>query len=202
MTISVIKNVFSDSELYYFNEAVSRLNVPIDQFGNQIKDENADPKVSESLGRLKASRFLDDMPIEIKIKLEEIVSNLLGVNMSLSNSSYAEYSGLYGTPVLPPHVDGDTNEILINFQLSSNTFWDIGLGLQTYRIDDNSAIIFNPNTTIHWRPKKIFNDEEYVRMIFFRFWNKANRKDYSHLPNTSSHEMFKDVVNFRDSLIL
>jgi hypothetical protein len=200
MAMNIVKDLFSPSELLYFYKETSALEVPVDEFGNYITNEDADPKVSASLGRLKASKFFDTMPIEIKEKLESVAKGISGVDMSLSNSSYAEYSSLYGIPELPPHVDGDTNDMIINFQLSSNTCWEIGLNLLMYKLEDNSAIIFNPNTNIHWRPKKIFNDGEYVKMIFFRLCDKKNKKDYSYLPNDPDDIMFKDVVDFRNSL--
>jgi hypothetical protein len=200
MTRPLLKNLFSNQELLYFYEAVNSVEVPVDKFGQYIKDEDADPKVSASLGRLKASRFFDSMPNQIKDKLEKVAKEISGVDMSLRNSSYAEYSADYGRPDLPPHVDGDSNDMIINFQLSSNTVWELGLDLNTYRLEDNSAIIFNPNTTIHWRPKKTFNDGEYVKMIFFRLCDAANQKDYSHLPNDPDDKMFSEVVKFRDSL--
>lgn len=200
MAMNIVKDLFSPSELLYFYKETSALEVPVDEFGKYITNEDADPKVSASLGRLKASKFFDTMPIEIKEKLESVAKGISGVDMSLSNSSYAEYSSLYGVPELPPHVDGDTNDMIINFQLSSNTCWEIGLNLLMYKLEDNSAIIFNPNTNIHWRPKKIFNDGEYVKMIFFRLCDKKNKKDYSYLPNDPENIMFKDVVDFRNSL--
>lgn len=200
MAMDIVKDLFSPSELLYFYKETSALEAPVDEFGNYITNEDADPKISASLGRLKASKFFDTMPIEIKEKLESVAKGISGVDMSLSNSSYAEYSGLYGIPELPPHVDGDTNDMIINFQLSSNTCWEIGLNLLMYKLEDNSAIIFNPNTNIHWRPKKIFNDGEYVKMIFFRLCDEKNKKDYSYLPNNPEDIMFKDVVDFRNSL--
>jgi len=200
MTMDIVKDLFSPSELLYFYKETSALEVPFDEFGNYITNEDADPKVSASLGRLKASRFFDSMPNQIKDKLEKVAKEISGVDMSLRNSSYAEYSAVYGYPDLPPHVDGDSSDMIINFQLSSNTVWELGLDLGTYKLEDNSAMIFNPNTTIHWRPKKTFNDGEYVRMIFFRLCDASNQKNYSHLPNNPDDDMFVEVVRFRNSL--
>jgi hypothetical protein len=76
----------------------------------------------------------------------------------------------------------------------------LGLNLQTYEIEDNSALVFNPNKEIHWRVYKEFKDKEYVRMIFVRFYNPDNRSDYSHLPNHPENDMFKEVSAFRNSL--
>jgi len=110
------------------------------------------------------------------------------------------YGAEYGTPNLPPHFDGDTNDLIINFQLSSNTSWPLGLDLETYNMEDNSALIFNANTNIHWRPNKVFNDGEYVQMIFFRFYKINNRTDYSYVPMNQTDKIFEDVVNLRNSL--
>jgi hypothetical protein len=110
------------------------------------------------------------------------------------------YSSEYGQPNLPPHFDGDDTEFVVDFQLESNTQWDVGVDLKTYSLEDNSAIIFNPNEHIHWRPHKEFGDGEYVKMMFFRFYNPIRGSDYSHLTLSRDDPAFDEVRAFRDSL--
>jgi hypothetical protein len=85
-------------------------------------------------------------------------------------------------------------------QLEANTSWDLGLNTTTYTLEDNSALVFNANTEIHWRVKKDFKPGEYVRMMFVRFYNEENPSDYSHLNLTQTHDIFKDARELRDSL--
>ena len=106
---------------------------------------------------------------------------------------------MYGKPNLPPHLDADTNDLILNIQIESNTDWAIGLNLKAYDIKDNSALVFNPNKEIHWRAHKEFKDGEYVRMLFIRLFNPDSPSDYSHLDLLQDDEMFTDAIAFRDS---
>ncbi len=110
------------------------------------------------------------------------------------------YSSEYGEPNLPPHFDGDSTDLIINYQLDSNTSWDIALDTEVYPMEDNSALIFNPNESIHWRPHKTFKEGEYVRMVFFRFYNPAGRSDYSHLNFMQDDAIFKEPNKLREKL--
>jgi hypothetical protein len=115
---------------------------------------------------------------------------------------YVEYNNKYGNPDLPPHFDADKNEFIFDYQLESNTSWDLGVNMDVHAMEDNSALVFNPNLNIHWRPVKDFEDGEYVRMVFFRFYNAENPTNYSHMKYTQEHDVFADVISFRTSLAI
>jgi hypothetical protein len=176
MTIIKVENLFSEKQLDALNKMISNGEVTID----------------EKLGRSQV--ILNSLGEEnIGSKILEI-----GNNLSLSSAIYVEYSNNFGQPNLPPHYDGDNSDLIVNYQLSSNTSWDIGLGLETYSLEDNSALIFNPNEHIHWRPIKQFEAVEYVKMIFFRLWNTDNTSDYSHLRYSLDNPIFDEVKKIRD----
>lgn len=120
--------------------------------------------------------------------------------ISYSGTTYANYNNKVGKPNLPPHLDHDTNDIIINYQLSGNINWQIGLDNKLYTLEDNTALIFNGNKLIHWRPHKIFKNDDYLEMLFFRFGNVKNPSDYSHLDVLLTDDMFKETNLFRDSL--
>jgi hypothetical protein len=204
MSIVEIKNLFSEEEIQDLHHTIDSVTIPKDENGNYIICKNTDG-VDKNLGRLVSILELDSdcsphIPPYIQDKLVRIAEDVLNEPLGISHALHATYSGKYGTPNLPPHFDGDTNDLIINFQLSSNTSWDLGLGLQTYGVEDNSALIFNGNEHIHWRPNKVFNEEEYVQMIFFRFFKINSRSDYSHLRLSQTDKVFEDVVKFRNSL--
>lgn len=183
MPISIVNNIFSQDEIERIYDSVS----------------NSNSVVDTHLGRLKVT-IEDGLSSKTIDKLEDIVMDVTNMKLEMGGAVYVEYNNLYGTPNLPTHVDADSTDILINIQLESNTIWDIGLNLETYRLNDNSGLLFNPNEEIHWRVHKEFSDGEYVKMLFIRFYNSSNFSDYSHLPNTESHDMFKEAREFRDSL--
>ena len=185
MSITLINNIFSDEDIEHILKTVS----------------NVDFEIDNNLGRVRALPAINDLlhPRIIE-KFNDLVIEMGYSSLNMSGITYVEYSNLYGSPNLPPHFDGDDNELIINLQIDSNTVWDIGLNQKTYTLSDNSALVFNANKEIHWRVHKEFKDGEYVRMMFVRFYNAENRPDYSYLPNHPDGETFKEAREFRDSL--
>lgn len=198
MNITKINNFFSDSELKDINRLISET---VD-FNATYNDYETDPSgientIHKGLSRLQATI---DIPNEINSRLTKMCSDLLGFQVQSNGILYVRYSNLYGNPNLPPHFDGDTNNLVVDYQLDSNTSWDLGVDLKTYPLENNSALLFNANEHIHWRPHKSFNDGEYIDMIFFRFFNLNNRSNYEHLRYSIHDDIFKKVREFRDSL--
>lgn len=199
MLIKKVENLLSSEDVLHFLSITDNISTPLNEDGSFVYDETTGFSISKDLGRLQ-------MNIE-KINNEELITRLKNIansfvdfDLSLNGATYVEYSSRYGTPNLPPHFDGDGTDLIINYQLKSNTSWDIGLNTDVYKMQDNSALIFNPNESIHWRTKKIFSPGESVKMIFFRFSNSKGTKDNSHLRYTLDHKVFKDANIFRDSL--
>jgi hypothetical protein len=184
--MNIINNVFSNNQLNFLHKVIPTYKGNIDN----------------NLGRIIINDIKDTFNKNFQNKLTKIAIKILNEPATLDHACYVKYSNEYGSPNLPPHFDGDTNDLIVNFQLSSNTSWDLGLNLKTYTIKDNSALIFNGNTNIHWRPHKIFNDGEYVQMIFFRFYKTKNRSNYSYLPINQTDEIFSEVKKIRNSLNL
>lgn len=181
-----IDSLFSDVELSEINQGLNNMS------SNNLK-ENYD------LGRLEINKFF--VSEAINKKLMDLINNLFGLNLTIVTPPHVvKYSNEYGNPNLPTHLDGDFNDVIIDYQLFSNTKWRLGVNKSVYSLDDNSALIFNPNKNIHWRPEKTFLDGEYVYMMFFRFYDPIAKSDYSYLPNHPNHEMFQDVSSFRDTI--
>lgn len=185
MSIHKINNLFSEEEL----ESLFKL-----------LDSMTGLNIHPELGRIQLGFSAQEIPKAVIDKVAETVNSVSDKPLIMDHVIYVEYSNKYGESNLPPHVDGDKNNIVVDYQLTSNVAWDLGINTETYPLEDNSALIFNANTNVHWRPYKIFQDGEYVRMLFFRFYDPLNRPDYSYLPHHSSHDMFKPAHKVRDSL--
>jgi hypothetical protein len=199
--MKLYEDILSVEEIDLINKAIDSIKIPIEPNGEYIAfNSNGGTGICKDLGRLQIADLTDYISEDINNKLNDLANSLSDENLSIDHILYAEYSNKYGSPNLPPHFDGDTNELIINFQLSSNVSWDLGLNLQTYKLKDNSAFIFNGNTNIHWRPHKKFKDGEYVRMMFIRFYNTEKRSDYSYLPIKQDDDIFNNARVFRDSL--
>jgi len=212
MDTKIIDNLLSEKEISIFNNITKDLEAPKDEYGNFIfDDQDSYISVSKYLGRIQfnINNISDLFPVKnleladksLTIRLTKLANYISGLDLTLSSITYVEYSSRYGTPSLPPHYDGDNNDLIVNYQFDSNTRWDIGVNFETYEIKNNSALVFNPNKTAHWRPNKIFNDGDFVKMIFFRFAKKENPTDYSDLQKFwPNDEVFKNICEFRNSL--
>jgi hypothetical protein len=184
MSITRIDNIFSKEEIDHINNIISQ----------------SPTTVHKELGRVQFNNIAGELWHETLDKLISIARDISGIPLKLDHAMFVEYNLLYGEPNLRAHVDGDTNDLILNIQFDSNTVWDMGLNLQTYTLSDNSALVFNANKEIHWRVHKEFKEGEYVRMMFVRFYNPENRSDYSYLPHHPDDEMFKEAKEFRDGL--
>lgn len=212
MDTKIIDNLLSEKEISIFNNITKDLEAPKDEYGNFIfDDQDSYTSVSKYLGRIQfnINNIGDLFPVKnsgladksLTIRLTKLANSISGLDLTLSSITYVEYSSRYGTPSLPPHYDGDNNDLIINYQFDSNTRWDLGVNFETYEIKNNSALVFNPNKTAHWRPNKIFNDGDFVKMIFFRFAKKENPTDYSDLQKFwPNDEVFKNICEFRNRL--
>lgn len=191
MVVKKINNIFSEEEVIAFSQI-------FDEVSSDNTDHSFDFSISEQLGRVeftvhKIKEELLDKPISI-------AKSNLDFDCEITSVTFVEYNSKYGKPDLPPHFDGDKSDLIVNYQLSSNTEWDIGVDFDVYKIEDNSALIFNPNENAHWRTIKTFNDGDFIRMIFFRFTNSNRLTDYSHLSQYwPMDDFFINLRNFRDS---
>lgn len=187
MSIIKIENLFTQEELDVINEMIPTYKTSLD----------------ERLGRVRIGDINQCFSGDTMFRLEKIAKELTGLPLSIDHAMYVEYNNKYGEPNLPPHFDGDRCDLIINFQLDANTLWGIGLNTTVYNLENNSAVIFNGNTEIHWRPHKKFKEGEYVKMIFIRFSNSEKLSDYTHLAkiNTPVNDIFKEASNMRDLLV-
>lgn len=111
----------------------------------------------------------------------------------------AEYTNKAGEPNLPPHFDGDSTDLILTYQLSSNKQWGVGVDTDVYTLEDNDAVMFHPNKNIHWRPHATFEDGEYVRVMFIRLALVVGT-NYEHMQFNVNHPIFDEVKAYRDSL--
>jgi hypothetical protein len=178
-----INDVFTQNQIDYLTKTI----------------DNTKKIVDKVLGRAIIKDIKNSFTEDIVNRLHKISKEATGLSLSIDHAFYAEYNKRYGMPNLPPHFDRDKNCLIINFQLSANTSWDLGLNKNIYKIEDNSAVLFDGNAEVHWRPHKVFKEGEYVKMIFIRFFNPKNIIDNSHLETVEDNDFFKNINVFRDS---
>jgi hypothetical protein len=167
----------------------------LEMIERNIKDKEID-KEDVALGRILYR--VPDL-YEMNNAIQKRVARLVGKELNSIGGVFAEYNSKYGQPNLPPHFDGDNNSLIIDYQYKSNTSWGLGVDTTIFEMEDNKAIIFNPNEYPHWRPRKVFADGEFIIMIFFRFPDRSGKTDYSHMRMNQEDEIFADVRKIRDA---
>lgn len=181
MIIKVVKEVFSKEELDSINNIINE-ELKTREFvvkDLQVPDLSPEKKaiIFEKTGRLDLEMI--KFPQDIINKVTDIANkNNHGETLRLIpiGCFYAEYSGAHGTPYLSPHYDGGDCNFMFDYQLESNTVWPIGVDEKAYAIKDNEALIFEPLSFMHWRPNRKFENHEFVKMIFFRFFKDSKPK--------------------------
>lgn len=183
-----LATLFSEEELQQINDTI-----------NNVPESNT--RINQTLSRITYDEAR--IPETIVKRLTGLAESIAGKTLRMVYPpSCVEYSNKYGEPHLNPHFDGDSTNLIIDYQLSSNTSWSIGVNFEVHQLEDNSAVVFHPNKNVHWRPVKAFQDGEYVRMMFFRFFDPINTSDYSYLPHHPDDPIFAEVKAFKDSLSL
>ena len=175
-TVKILQSFFKNSKVQQLQEEYGRMLY----FGPHSNHSLAEEKIE----------------LELTKKINDLLKETLPV---VEISACVEYSAKYGEPGLPPHFDGDPTDLIVNYQLEANTDWPLGLDTKTVKLDNNSALLFNPNTSIHWRPIKKFKEGEYVKMIFFRFIDPVNPTDNSNVRFDQTHKVFDEARKVRDT---
>lgn len=181
-----MKNIYEISDFLLPEE--------VDIIKRMMKDRKLE-KEDQVLGRIL---YTVPVPEEMNDAIQKRVEAIVGKKLDTVGGVFAEYSSKYGQPNLPPHFDGDNNSLIIDYQYKANTSWGLGVDTTVFEMEDNKAIIFNPNEYPHWRPHKTFEEGEVVTMIFFRFPDPSGKTDYSHKRQWPSDPIFADIRKIRD----
>lgn len=125
----------------------------------------------ELLSRLDIDRLkLDDDIVESAKKCATDILYNLGINVKgVVGITYVEYNKKYGgNPYLNPHKDAlGESDFVLDYQLDANTSWEIGINKDLYKLNNNDALGIITTKNYHWRANKQWNDNEYVKMLFF-----------------------------------
>lgn len=170
----VVKNIFTEEELTFLYSEIN----------NIIKEDYV---VQEVLGRLysilywKEYKEENNGSINLKInkkifnKIIDIAEKKLNKQLELESISFTRYSKQYGSPNLHPHVDTKfkTPRLTFDIQLDSNLDWAIVVEGESSILKNNEALIFSGTNEVHWREKKVFNDDEYLDMLLCQFSEKT-----------------------------
>lgn len=173
----IIKNLLSQSQIDEIKLSIKteKDRRPLIYFDNprEDPDQNKSVKINAFMGRLD----IENLPVSNSIvqTVTSVADDVDGPNihhLAQRGIMAVEYSGKYGRPVLRSHLDGGISSLMVNYQLESNTSWDICIDDQIYTLEDNDALIMDPVRQLHSRLDKDFTEEQFVNMVFFRFGKK------------------------------
>lgn len=90
---------------------------------------------------------------------------------------YTKDTGILN-PSVRPHSDHIDNGHWLCFTMPINNKnnWNLFINNKKYSLKNNECLFFNVTNNIHWRPSKIFKDEEFYDVLIFRFFEKDNKK--------------------------
>lgn len=131
------------------------------------------PKKVETMSRLLVEF---DMPENILSKLDSIAKPLYEDDIALAHYIYIEYSKKHSDykkdPTLSPHLDGDNNLVTINYCIDGNIDWDIYVAdmddqtrFTKHTLKKGQAIVFSAINQVHWRPRRKFEDDEFLQIV-------------------------------------
>lgn len=159
MTNKILNNLFDINEI----EEINKL----------INNKSMDIKIDDpELGRVRLN-LGNNLPNNITNKLNNYAKEQ-NKNLIFSGCYYVEYNKKYGTPSLAIHTDTTTHTFTLDYQLDSNIDWGIYVEGTEYHLNNNDALTINVVDQAHWRPQRTFNNNEYVKMIFFHFKDITN----------------------------
>ena len=177
----VLKDIFSSDEI---NTLKSFIQIQSEgrETLNFLNPEPIDPdkanhiKIYSKWGRQDIPQI--KLPTSITSKIQELINQKFDDGKYFVNHNeilVSTYSNKYGTPTLQKHKDGGNSSYLVDYQLDSNTSWDITVDGKDYPVRNNEAVVFNAVEFEHARPVKKFLDNEFITMIYFRLTKKEDK---------------------------
>lgn len=203
MKKEIIENVFTKEEISLLHKTIDDAMSSRDHvYYGGTRPKGFMPKTSEVRYFGKTARIdIQEIsfPESIVNKLTEIANRYSrGYNLRMveTGGHYAEYTGLLGTPDLGPHYDGGGSDFMLDYQLDSNVSWGIGMDEDVYELKNNDALTLYPLSYIHYRPKKKLDNDQYVKMIFFRFAETSDAPQViSPEVSPEKHERISQIYN-------
>lgn len=172
----LIDNFFTEQHINHITEFI---NSQIDKNIKNYKDEYFGFENNKKLGCFTYTFTKEDIKTTRDYVSQEI-KRILGIDIhpGFIDLKYQRYTSKTGnsSPELGPHVDKIDDKHYMSFSLPINNkeIWPLYLDIKKYNIQNNQALFFNVSNTIHWRPKKIFLENEHYDVLILRFYEPGN----------------------------
>jgi hypothetical protein len=170
----VINNILSKDQIDRINNKVSRYIEELPTFVGNFDKDGDKTKLTKIINNFTGRLSIHCLDLDNDI-IQSFI-NALNANEYLGykyidSTSYLEYDLKYGNPKLPVHKDAPIGleHIVVDYQLSYNVEWPIMIDDIKYPMPENSMLVFNSLDQYHSRPKIVFNDGEFVKVLMIRF---------------------------------
>lgn len=135
-----------------------------------------DPKKIVHMSRLMLEF---DCPPDIEKTMDGYCKPIYKDDIRLCHYNYIDYNIKYGdgryAPSLPPHLDADENLVTFNYCLDQNVEdWEVWVEDKPYTLKKGDALIFSAVNQVHWRPKRKWQEGEYVEIVSFDYCPPTN----------------------------
>jgi len=137
--------------------------------------------VMEKYGQKVSDFWMPESSLEKIIRYCEEISGISGLKLeAYQYSRYEKFvmeDGTTSYPNLTPHFDTfEEPRFTFDYQMAGNTSWPIVVEGKEFTLENNQAVTFAGTHQIHWRPKKVFEEGEYIDMIFCHLSLPGNEK--------------------------
>ena len=158
-------------DLYYNLKDFNKLQE--DSKGSWQNRHNLVMKKDDGAGKTFVNIGPSDFPEKFWQAAEEYAKKI-NSNVKFEYVSIVKYSKEFSNPILRPHFDIPSKvSFILDYQLDGNTRWPIVVNLEEYVLQNNEALAFDNNLTLHWRKPQIFKENEYLYMMFFSFVDES-----------------------------
>ena len=188
-------NIYSDITHYIDDQLIKKewVSTHKNQLIKRSNDQNK-VTINTDLGRIR----LEVRPEPKLLKYIENYVQQYKKNIMFQHAYFVEYNKKYGIPNLPPHADATDSGITIVYQLKSNIVWKSMVEGKEIELKDNQGFWINVRDQAHWRRPHVFNDGDFLQMVFFHFHDPDNlfeMPDPQFLATKSRPWLLKEMEN-------
>tara|TARA_B110000503_G_scaffold84020_1_gene128077 strand:+ start:20697 stop:21503 length:807 start_codon:yes stop_codon:yes gene_type:complete len=114
-----------------------------------------------------------EAPKDLELTMDSHIKHLYPEEIKLCHYSYIDYAPRHGegkyAPSLPPHIDNTETILTFNYMLDGNIDWEIYVDNKPYSLKKGDALIFSAINQPHFRPKRKWKDDEFVKILTFDY---------------------------------
>jgi hypothetical protein len=158
--VFIIKNFLSQDEIIELKKCIEN------QRSGRV--EHIPPEIFKHWSRVNGQ--IDVIPDSIFKKFQDVAHRYGSYNLEFTHQTIFKYEKKYGgVTQCPPHMDGNSTQFSMDYQVDSNVEWPLFVEGKKYLLKNNDVLIMSGRSQVHWREEKELNDEEYCDMFIMHF---------------------------------